>query len=296
MIAITGATGQTGSKIANILLDKKQKIRVIGRSEEKLLHLKNRGAEIAVGSQEDVSFMTKAFTGCNSVYFLIPPKMDTFDVRSYYNQLGDIGVEAIKKSNVKTVIFLSSIGAELDAGTGPVIGLHDVEAKLEKLKDTGIVFLRAGYFMENTLTNVSLMKTQRINGNTMPPDAKVSMIATKDIAEKAAELLVSQSGKEHVIVEIFGDSISYKDATALIGKAIGIPDLPYIQFTEADTLVAMTSMGVSQNLAQSFIEMASSIGKGLIHTTQIDPLKPNTSTTFKTFAQEVFAPIYKKAI
>jgi uncharacterized protein YbjT (DUF2867 family) len=296
MIAITGATGQTGSKITNLLLDKKQKIRVIGRSEEKLLPLKKRGAEIAVGNQEDAAFLTKAYTGCDAVYLLIPPKMDTPDLRAHYNKFGDAAVEAIKKSGVKIVIFLSSLGAELESGSGPVIGLHDVEAKLRKLKDTGIVFLRPGYFMENTLTNASLIKNQHINGNTTPPNAKVAMIATKDIAKKAAELLTTQSCKGHMIVDIFGDKLSYKDATKEIGNAIGIPDLPYIQFTDADAIKAMTGMGLSENMAQSFVELSASIGKGLIHATQIDPDKPNTQTSFATFAKEIFTPAYKKAV
>jgi uncharacterized protein YbjT (DUF2867 family) len=296
MIAITGATGQTGSKIANLLLEKGKMIRVISRTENNVLPLHIRGAEMAIGDQADVAFLTKAFSGCRVVYLLIPPKMDTQDFRSYYNTMGDVAVEAIRASGVKKVVFLSSLGAELEAGTGPVVGLHDVEAKLEKLTQVDMVILRPGYFMENTLRNASLIKKQRINGNTNSPDIPVTMIATRDIAKKAAELLETSSFTGHTVVELFGDRISYKEATRLIGEAIGFPALPYVRFDEEDAVNSMMSMGVSENMARSFIKLSRAIEKGEIHPLYIDPLKPNTSTSYKDFVNEVFKPVYHKAV
>ena len=287
---------KTGSKIANLLLEKGKMIRVISRMENNVLPLHIRGAEMAIGDQADVAFLTKAFSGCRVVYLLIPPKMDTQDFRSYYNTMGDVAVEAIRASGVKKVVFLSSLGAELEAGTGPVVGLHDVEAKLEKLTQVDVVILRPGYFMENTLRNASLIKKQRINGNTNSPDVPVTMIATRDIAKKAAELLETSSFTGHTVVELFGDRISYKDATRLIGEAIGFPALPYVRFDEEDAVNSMMSMGVSENMARSFIKLSTAIEKGIIHPQYIDPLKPNTSTSYKDFVNEVFKPVYHKAV
>ena len=295
MITITGATGHTGSKIANILLNRGKKICVVGRSGEKLKSFKERGAELAIGDQSDLQFLTKAFSGSDAVYLLVPPKMDTPDIRNYYNKIGDVAVEAILKSGVKKVVFLSSLGAELPSGTGPVIGLHDVEAKLDKLTQIDLVILRPAYFMENTIGNASLIKKQHINGNTLPPDTPVSMIATRDIANKAAELLSTLSFSGHTIIDLFGDRISSREVTRQIGEVIGMPDLPYVQFTESDAVKGFTSMGSSENLARSFVEMNNAIGKGLVHPTQIDPLKPNTETSFKEFVRIEFEPVYKKA-
>jgi uncharacterized protein YbjT (DUF2867 family) len=295
MIAITGATGQTGSKIADLLLDAGKKIRVLGRSEENLRHFKERGAEIAVGNQENLSFLTKALKGCEAVYLLIPRKMDTNNIILYYDTLGDVAVQAIQKSGIKKVVFLSSLGAELDSGTGPVVGLHNVEAKLAKLAQTDIVFLRVGAFMENILMNASLIKNQHINGNAILPDAPVAMVATKDIARKASELLAAPTFTGHRVVDLFGDRITYKEATTQIGEAIGIPELPYVQFSDADAVKGMMGMGLSKNMAESYAEMSSAISKGLIIPTQIDPLKPNAATSFREFANEVMKPALQKA-
>jgi uncharacterized protein YbjT (DUF2867 family) len=295
MITITGATGNTGSKIANLLLDDGHKIRVIGRSEDKLKKLKERGAETAIGDQGDVVFLTKAFKGSDAIYLMIPPKLDTSDVRAYYNTVGEVAVKALNDSGVKKVVVLSSMGAELISGTGPVLGLHDLEAKLGKLTQFDIAILRPAYFMENLLNNIQLIKHQHINGNTLPPDAIFPVIATRDISNKAKELLTGLNFKGHTIIELFGDRISYREATRQIGLAIGKPDLPYVQFTPEDTIKSMMTMGLSENIVKSFIEMGDTIAAGLVHPTQIDPSTPNTSTTFKTFAVEVFKPLYDNA-
>jgi uncharacterized protein YbjT (DUF2867 family) len=295
MITITGATGNTGSKIANLLLDDGQKIRVIGRSDDKLKKFRERGAETAIGDQSDVAFLTKAFMGSDAVYLMVPPKLDTTDVREYYNKIGGVAISALNDSRVKKVVFLSSMGAELESGTGPVLGLHDLEAKLRKLTHIDIAILRPAYFMENMINNIPLIKYQHVNGNTMPPDARFSVIATRDIAGKAKELLTSLNFTGHTIVDLFGDMVSYREATKQIGLAIGMPDLPYIQFTPEDTIKNMTAMGLSEHIVKTFIEMGDTIAAGLVHATQTDPSTPNTPTRFNTFAVEVFKPIYDSA-
>jgi hypothetical protein len=99
----------------------------------------------------------------------------------------------------------------------------------------------------------------------------------------------------HAIIDLFGDRITYKEAARQIGEAIGIPDLPYVQFTDADAVKGMMGMGLSKNMADSFVELSSALAKGMIHPTQIDPLKPNTNTTFKEFAQGMFKSVFQKA-
>jgi uncharacterized protein YbjT (DUF2867 family) len=60
------ATGNIGSKLANILLDKGEKVRVIGRSSERLKPLVGQGAEPAVGDVSDAAFLTNSFKGADA--------------------------------------------------------------------------------------------------------------------------------------------------------------------------------------------------------------------------------------
>ena len=295
MIVITGASGKTGSKTAELLLSKKKSVRVLGRTPDHLQWLGDKGAEIMTGDQAEESFLTKAFGGADAVYLLVPPKLDADDPVKYYNTMGDVAVSAIKKAKVRKVVFLSSLGAELESGTGPVVGLHDVERKLDALKKVDIVFLRAGYFMENLLMNVGLIKGQKINGNTIPSGAPIQMVAARDIGAKVAELLEKPDFKGHTVMELFGQKISLEDATRIIAAKTGVSELHYVQFSAQDSVAAMTGMGVSKGMALGFVEMSESIGEGKVVTRTIDPAKPNAPTGFDKFVEDVFVPAFKNA-
>ena len=284
MIVITGATGNTGSKIITHLLEKGETIRAIGRSEEKIRSLWGTKVEAAIGDQGDVGFLSYAFRDAEAVYLLIPPKMDTTDVRAYYNSYGEAAVTALRSNNIKKVVFLSSLGAELTSGTGPVLGLHDVEEKLRSL-DADVVILRPGYFMENTLMNLQLIQEKKMNGNSIDGKAAIYMIATADIADKAAVLLSQRKFTGHTVLELYGDRISYEEVTKHLGHALGISKLPYVQFSAEDTIRNFMSFGISYNIANSFVEMGNTISQGLVKPTTGELRKPNTPTRFVQFVK-----------
>jgi uncharacterized protein YbjT (DUF2867 family) len=295
MVVITGASGKTGSKAAEMLLAKKINVRVLGRSNDHLKWLAEKGATIMTGDQADERFLTNAFSDADAVYLLVPPKLDAVDPVAYYNMMGDVAVSAIKIAGVKRVVFLSSLGAELDSGTGPIVGLHDVENKLEALKNVNLVIIRAGFFMENLLTNVGLIKNQKINGNVASPNAPILMVAAGDVGTKAAELLENQDFTGHSIMELFGDRLSYEKATKIIAEKIGLSQLHYVQFSQHDAVGAMTAMGISKSVSEGFVEMANGISEGKISALTQDPLSPNAPTRFAKFVEEVFVPVYKSA-
>ncbi len=295
MLVVTGASGKTGSSAADALLKKGEKIRVIGRSAEHLQHLTERGAEALIGDQGDVEFLTKALTGADAAYILIPPKMDTEDVRAHYNKSGRVISDAVKRSGLRKLVFLSSLGAEHDSGTGPVAGLHDVEKLLRELKDVDIVFLRAGYFFENTLMNLEQVKNRRIYAYPLEPDVPLLMVASRDIGQKAAELLLKRNFKGHTVVDLFGHRITLQEVSRLIGKRLDIPNVTYITAPDREAIDGMMAVGLSRNMAESFVELAHGVSSGKITTTLLDPSKPNAPTRYEKFIDEVLKPTYKKA-
>lgn len=292
MVTVTGASGKTGSVVAQALLASGEKVRVTGRSAQHLEALRQKGAFIAEGDQGDADFLTAALKGADALYLLIPPKFDTPDFRKHYNGLGNAAVKAISASGVKKVVFLSSLGADKPSGTGPVVGLYDVEGKLRTLGDVDIAVLRPGYFMENTLGNMGMIKEKGINGGPIAPDIPISLTATVDIGQKAAELLKSRSFKGHSIIELVGDRLSYAQITAHIGRVAGIEHLPYIQFSDSDAEAAFRSMGLSVSVAQSYIELMHGISKGLVGPLFIKPDTFNVPTRFADFADEVIRPAF----
>jgi uncharacterized protein YbjT (DUF2867 family) len=186
MITVMGASGNTGGRISDGLLEQREEIRALGRSAGKLARLESSGAEVVIGDAADAAFLTGAFRGADAVYTLLPPDPQSPDLRKKWDQQGEAIVKAIRDSGVRYVVFLSSVGADLPKGTGPIAGLHAQEDRLRKLPDVNALILRPASFFENFYATLGLIKHQAINGGAVAPDLRLPMIATRDIADVAA--------------------------------------------------------------------------------------------------------------
>src|SRR5271167_4373633 len=149
MYVVLGASGNTGHIVAENLLARQQKVRVVGRNSANLQPLAAQGAEIFIGDVTDPSALTKAFQKADSAYVLIPPNPTSNDPLAYAERAGDAIATALKNAGVKNVVALSSFGADKSQGTGPVLGLYKLEQKLNQLDGAHVLCLRPGYFMEN---------------------------------------------------------------------------------------------------------------------------------------------------
>jgi len=292
MIVITGATGKTGSAIAEALLAKGQKLRVIGRDGLKLKGFTAKGAEEAVGDVGDTAFLTRAFTGADAVYALIPPNLGVPDFRAYQKKIGESIIAAIKGSGVKYVVHLSSQGAHLPDRTGPIAGLHDQEERLNRLDGVNVLHLRPTYFMENLLMNIDLIKKMNIMGSAIRGDVKFAMIATKDIAAYAAERLAKRDFSGKAVADLLGQrDLSLDEAAAVIGKKLGKPDLKYVAFPYEDAEKGMVAMGLTPDLSRIYVEMARALNDGLFAVNIPRTRENTTPTSIEEFAG-IFAKIY----
>src|SRR5262245_12548106 len=170
MITIMGATGHTGRAIAEILLGYGEKIRVLSRAGNHLERLVLLGAEAAVGDASDRAYLSKAFRGADAVYALIPPNMTAADFRAYQDEIGESTVAALSESGTPYVVVLSSIGAHLPEGTGPIVGLHRQEERLRRVTGLNVLALRPGYFFENHFATLGLINAQGIDGGALAAD------------------------------------------------------------------------------------------------------------------------------
>ena len=73
MYVILGASGNTGSIIANSLLSAGNKVCVVGRDAGRLQRFVDKGAEAFTADLSDAAALTKAFTGARAAYLLLPP-------------------------------------------------------------------------------------------------------------------------------------------------------------------------------------------------------------------------------
>ena len=153
------------------------------------------------------------------------------------------------------VVLLSSIGAHLLKGAGPVSGLGELERALHQVEGLDVLALRPGYFMENLFGSVDMIKQAGINGSVVAPDMRILMVHTSDISQVATERLLdlSFSGHSHEFIGVVNQTM--QEATQIIGQAIGKPALPYIQFSPADAKAGMLQAGFAETIADGFIEL-----------------------------------------
>lgn len=285
MYAIIGATGHIGSRVADILLGKGEKVRVIGRDMAKLQPFVNRGAEEAAGDLKDTTFLTAAFRGVDAVFAMIPPNYTAPNFKAYQDVVGISISTAIREAGVKYVVNLSSQGADLPRGTGPILGLHDQELRLNGLHGVNLLHLRPTYFMENLLTNIPLIHEYGFAGSAVRGDLKFAMIATTDIAERVANHLLARDFTGKSFEDLLGQrDLSLSEAFTIIGRRIGIMDLAYRQFTHDEFAKALTGMGISRDMSRLFIEMSDALNHGLFAVNRPRNAANTTPTSIETFA------------
>src|SRR6202041_1279953 len=179
-------TGNTGSIIASLLSSKGQKVRVVGRDVARLQRFVNQGAQAFIGALNDSAALTKAFSGARAAYLMLPP----ISSREDQERESDAIAKAVKESGLLYAVYLSSYGAQVPKGTGPVAGLHSSEQKLNAISGLNILHLRAAYFMENNLAAIGMIQAIGRFGHALLPDVKLPMIATRDVGDYAAQRLV----------------------------------------------------------------------------------------------------------
>jgi len=293
---VCGATGNIGSRIAEILLAAGVPVRVSGRERGRLGPLASKGAESWPGDIEDTAFLKRAFSGVRGAFILIPPRYDAPDIREYQDRLGASLVAALSKAKVPRIVALSSIGAHLDKGTGPILGLHNLETRLGTLKEAEVVCLRPAYFMENHLWNIPLIRSQGINGSPIRGDVPLPMIATEDIADATARLFVEGVFHGHEVRYLLGPrDLTMSEATRIIGAAIGKPELKYVQFSEEDARKTLAGAGMSASVLEAMLKMQHGFNVGIIRPTRERSMENTTPTTLEYFTKSVYVRAYRAA-
>jgi uncharacterized protein YbjT (DUF2867 family) len=297
MIVVTGATGRTGRPATEALLARGEKVRVVGRDAKKLAPLVELGAEPFVCNVEDVASMTAAFDSASAVYLVLPEDGSQPDLRAHQERVSDSYTAAISNAHVRFVVNLSSIGAQHATSTGPIVGLHNQELKLDRVAELNVLHLRAAYFMQNLFMSIAPLRSMGTLPGGLRADAPMPWIATKDIGEYAASRLAARDFSGSSIQELQGQrDISMKEAASIVGKAIGKPNLEYMQVTKMMLEPALVNMGLPKKTAELLIEMWDAANAGLIVPQEARSARNTTPTTLESFVTEVFAPAYLRTV
>jgi len=294
MYVVTGATGHTGTVVARSLLKQGAKVRVIGRSAERLKGLVAEGAEPFVADLTDPTAVTKALVGAKAAYVMVPPNLASPDFRGFQNRVADAIAPAVKAAGVTHVVTLSSIGADKTDKTGPVVGLHYLEQQLNAIDGLNVLHLRAGYFMENTLAQIGIIQKMGMTVGPLRPDLNLPMIAAQDIGEAAANALLTLNFNQKQTRELLGQrNISMSEVAQIIGKAIGKADLRYVQAPDEQVRSALIQIGMSPDMADLILEMSAALNSGHMRALEPRSAQNTTPTSYETFVTDEFVPLYE---
>jgi len=296
-IAITTPTGHVGSAVVDFLLDSGGDINVtlLCRRPEKVKKYFQRGAQVVVGSQDDADYLVKATHDVDAFFWATPPGYGSDSVRAFQDRLGKAAAMAVRTNSIPRVVNLSSIGANLVSGVGPINGLHDVEDLLDEAA-ANVTHFRPGFFFENLLwQSDSIRKWGRISlplsGSTRYP-----MIATRDVGRVAAQRLRDQEWTGRSVRELHGPAdLSYDDVAAILSEVLD-RKIVYVKCHRAEARQAMLDGAVSENAADLMIEMYDAIETGRLRSIQPRTPDTTTSTTLADFAREVMLPMMSETV
>jgi uncharacterized protein YbjT (DUF2867 family) len=285
-ITVTGSLGNISKPLAKQLIDAGHQVTIISSNQDKTANIEALGATAAIGLVTDVDFLTKTFTGADVVYTMVPPNFGASNYRQYVGGIGKNYAEAIQRSGVSHVVNLSSIGAHLDEGTGPIKGSHDVETALNKLEGVAIKHLRAPFFYINFYGNTDMIRYQGILGSNYDSNTRLIMVHPEDIAAVAAEE-IQQSFTGKSVRYLVSDDRTTGEIASVLGAAIGKPELPWVEFNDEQTFNGMLQGGLPEEIAKNFVEMGTVIRNGKLWQ-DYDLNKPTITGKRKleTFAKE----------
>ena len=266
-ITVTGSIGHISKPLTEELVEKGHTVRVISSNSERKKDIEDLGANAAVGSLEDVDFLTAAFDGADAVYCMIPPANyfdQNLDLLEYYHRLGNNYAEAIRQSGIKRVVNLSTIGGNLDKGNGILLGAHDVEEILNKLPpDTAITHIRPTSFFYNLYGYTDLIKNQGVIAANYGAEDIVPWVSPVDIAAVIAEEIVTPlaGGKVRYVAS---DERTCSETASVLGAAVGKPELKWIIITDEQAQSALETIGMNPRVAAGMVEMYAGFHSGLL--------------------------------
>jgi uncharacterized protein YbjT (DUF2867 family) len=268
-ITITGSLGNISKPLAQELVQKGHQVTIITSDAKKQKTIEALGAKSAIGSVEDVAFLTQTFSGSDAVYCMIPRANyfdPNLDLDAFTDKIGNSYAEAIQQSGVKRVVFLSSIGAHLKENSGIIQRYYEIESILDKLSDVSITFMRPTSFFYNILAYIPMIKNAGIIAANYGADKMIPWVSPNDIAQAIAEELATSFGEaeKRKIRYVSSDELTGHETAQILGNAIGKPDLKWVLVSDEEVLNGLTSVGMQPKIAVGLVEMYAGLYNGLL--------------------------------
>ena len=259
-IVLTGSLGNISKRLTQILVQNGHSVTVISSKKERQNKIEELGATAAIGTMEDVDFLTKTFTGADIVYLMETLGAGSFfdqniDYVAVINKIANNYKQAVEDSGVKHVVHLSSIGAHTDKGNGMLAFHYNVENILRQLPDdVSVKFMRPVGFYVNMFAFIPTIKTQNAIVQNYGGDEKEPWVSPLDIAAVIAEEM-EKPFEGRTIRYIASEEVSPNEVAQILGEAIGKPGLKWLEIPDEQMLNGMKAAGMNPEIAKGLVEM-----------------------------------------
>ena len=266
-IIITGSLGHISKPLTIALIQAGHDITVISSKADKQKDIEALGATAAIGSLQDVAFLTTAFTGADAVYTMVPPANyfdHGLDLLAYYNIIGNNYAQAIRHTGVKRVVNLSTFGAHLEKGSGILLGAHNVEEILNQLpSNVAITHMRPTSFFYNLYGYVDMIKSLGFIAANYGTDSLIPWVSPTDIAAAVAEEITMPTNGRNIRY-VASEELTGNQTASILGQAIGRPHLEWKLITSEQSKAGLEAIGINPTIAAGMVEMYGALQSGLL--------------------------------
>ena len=260
-IVIAGSLGHIGRPLTKDLVKQGHELTVISSNPDKKIEIENLGAQAAIGTLDDASFLTPVYQNADAAFCMTPPNFGATDQIAYYRNIAESYAKAIADAKLKRVVYLSSYGAHLESGTGMITGSYHTENIFKTLEDVALTFVRPTYFYYNLLAFIPMIKSLGFIGSVYGGQDMLPMVAPEDIAAVVASELTKQT-EIKMVQYVNSDDRSCDEVASILGRAIGIPDLKWHILPAEQVKGGLLNSGVPENAAANLIEMGQATHDG----------------------------------
>jgi len=254
-ITLTGSLGHISQPLAQALIAAGHSVTIISHNPDRAAAITALGATPAIGSIQDETFLTQAFTGADAVYLMITAGQDNSDIFEAGRQQAHIYANAVKAAGVKQVVNLSSVGANLGPEVGALHIYNIIEGVLpQELPGVNLTFLRPTGMFYNLLSNIPSIKRDHTIYTNSSLTKKNSWIAPADIVPVAVNALTAPTpGVTSQYVA--SDEQSYTEVAAILAEALHLPDLKVVQISDDMLLKNLLAANMPESFTRGYVKM-----------------------------------------
>jgi uncharacterized protein YbjT (DUF2867 family) len=294
MIVITAPTGDIGHQVLEKVVESGAAVRVIARNPSKIPEKILARVEVVEGSHGDREVLETAFSGADTLFWLVSPDPKASSVEEAYVGFSQPAADAIRKHGIKRVVVITALGR----GTPQAESAGYVTSSLhmdDLLAATGAAMREVTNpsFMDNIARQADPIREKSMFFGPIDGDKKLPAVATRDIAAVAAELLLDPrwTGRGHVAA-LGPENLSFNDMAGIISEVIG-KEVRYQRISYEDYTAQFTGMGMTKAMARGMTDMARAKNDGL---DDAEPRTPEstTPTTFREWCELELKPAFAK--